>query len=199
VGNPDGTLSAAEGEARKIAQLPGFDSGEPLIRGTATLENIRSRLPDAGLVHFATHARASDSYPNFSYLQLANSDRLYSIDLGGLPFYGKRVFLSACDTSLGQNLAGDDIYGVADAFLADGASSVISTLWRIESESSALFAERYYALLSQFPSEAVSLSAVAREFIEGKWYIEQGGRIVTLTDPIYWAGFNHLRPGLMAR
>ena len=198
VGNPDGTLAAAENEVRRIAELPGLEAGDPLLRSTATFENLRNRLSDVSLVHFATHAWANESYPNFSYLQLANWDWLYSIDLGGLRFSGKHIFLSACKTRLGQNLPGNDIYGIADAFLASGASSVISTLWRIESDSSALFAQRYYALLAQTQSAPAALAMTAREFIHGKLYLERGGMTTTLDKPVYWAGFNHLVPGLVA-
>jgi len=192
IGNPDGTLPAAEIEASKIAELPELQSGTPLLRSNATLANLRSRLASAGFVHFATHAHSNPSYPNFAYLQLANGERLYSIDLGGLPFTGKHVFLSACETRLGQSIPGEDIYGMADAFLANGASSVISTLWRIESDSSALFAQRYYALLLQTHDAATALAMTEREFIAGKWYLDRAGTPLVLDAPLYWAGFNQL-------
>jgi hypothetical protein len=182
VGNPDGSLPAAEEEARAIAKLPAFEAGKPLLRGSATIENVRARLADADLVHFATHARANESHTNFGYLQLARWDRLYSIDLGGLPFEGKHVFLSACETRVGEAIPGEDVYGVADAFLAAGAPSVIATLWRIEDESCALFAERYYGCLAETGHPSVALARAARAFIANP----------ELKAPFIWAGFNHL-------
>ena len=196
IGNPDGTLPAAEAEAKKIAELPELQSGPPLLRSDATLANLGSRLSGASFVHFATHARSNPSYPNFAYLQLADGERLYSIDLGGLPFSGKHIFLSACETRLGQVIPGEDIYGIADAFLSDGAASVISTLWRIESDSSALFAQRYYALLIQTHDPATALAMTQREFIAGKQFLDRAGTTVVLDAPLYWAGFNQLAAGV---
>lgn len=38
-----------------------------------------------------------------------------------------------------------------------------------------------------------------REFIQGKWYAEQGGTPVKFDAPLYWAGFNHLGSDLPTR
>jgi len=193
VGNPDGTLSAAEDEVNNISRLPGFKS-VPLIEREATLQKLQHNIAAAGVVHFATHARANEVQPNFSFLQLAPYDRLYSIDLGGMRFAGKQVFLSACETRVGEYMPGEDIYGISDVFLAAGASSVVATLWRVESQSSALFAERYYPAWQADKDGAAALAQVARDFIEGRSYLERNGDIVTLKDPVYWAGFNRMEP-----
>jgi CHAT domain-containing protein len=193
VGNPDGSLPAAEDEVNSISHLPGFKP-VPLIERQATLQNLQRNVGAAGLVHFATHARANELQPNFSFLQLAPYDRLYSIDLGGMRFAGKQVFLSACETNVGEYIPGEDIYGISDVFLAAGAGSVVATLWRVESQSSALFAERYYSAWQAEKDGAAALAQVARDFIEGRSYLERNGEAVTLKDPIYWAGFNRIEP-----
>jgi CHAT domain-containing protein len=194
VGNPDSTLPAAEDEVNAIAGIKDFESHEPLLDAAATLARIEEQLPPVSLVHFATHARANELYPNFAFLQLAQGERMYSYDLGGMTFAGKQVFLSACETRKGSILPGDDVYGIADAFLASGASSVVATLWRIESDSSALFALRYYHFLAAThdPSEAVAQAA--REFIDGRQKINRNGSLTALEDPIFWAGFSQLVP-----
>lgn len=194
VGNPDDTLPAAEDEVKAIAADKEFDAEPPLLSTAATVEHVREGLVGAGFVHFATHAQAYESYPNFSYLQFAGGNRLYSVDLGEISFSGKRVFLSACETRIGSILPGDDVYGIADAFLADGATSVVATLWRIESNSSALFAQRYYQLLAENGDPADAVALTAREFIEGKQKMERNGVETTLDAPLYWAGFSALAP-----
>jgi hypothetical protein len=198
VGNPDGSLPGAEEEARAIVKLPGFEAGKPLLQSAATVENVRTRLGEADFVHFATHACANEVDPNFGYLQLADWDRLYSVDLGGLRFLGKHVFLSACETRLGQVLPGEDVYGVADAFLAAGASSVIATLWRIEDESCSLFAQRYYTLLAENRSPPAALALAARDFVRRNVLLERDGNSKALDAPFFWAGFSHLNAALHA-
>jgi CHAT domain-containing protein len=192
VGNPDGSLPAAEDEVNSISQLPGFKS--VVLKQDATLQNLQRYINAADFVHFATHARANEVQPNFAFLQLAPYDRLYSIDLAGMRFAGKQVFLSACETKLGEYIPGEDIYGISDVFLTAGAGSVVATLWRVESGSSALFAERYYAAWQAEKDGAAAVAQVARDFIEGRAYLERNGEVITLKDPIYWAGFNRMEP-----
>jgi CHAT domain-containing protein len=194
IGNPDATLPAAEDEVKAIAGIKDFQSDEPLLNTAATLSRVREQLPTATLVHFATHARANEAYPNFAFLQLAQGERMYSYDLGGMTFAGKQVFLSACETRTGLILAGDDVYGIADAFLASGASSVVATLWRIESDSSAMFAQRYYQILAETQDPSDAVAQTAREFIEGKQKVNREGTAVAVDAPIYWAAFSHLVP-----
>jgi CHAT domain-containing protein len=199
LGNPDGTLPAAEDEARAISRLKDYKRRNPLLQAKATLENLRTRLAEADLVHFATHALPNEAHPNFAYLQLAGWDRLYSVNLGGLRFAGKHVFLSACETRLGEAIPGEDVYGMADAFLAAGASSVICTQWRIEDASTAVFAERYYQILAQAQSPSEALAMTQRQFIQGKSQVELDEQGVALKAPFYWAGFNHLAGGSVRR
>jgi CHAT domain-containing protein len=192
VANPDGSLPLSEDEARTIAALEKFERAEVLIGHEAGLSNFAAHLNDAGFVHLATHARFNKNYPNFSYLQLAGGDRLYSLDLGRLAFAGKNVFLSACDTYVGHYLPGDDPYGLVNAFVASGASSLVATLWRVESASAALFAKQYYRYLQDTADPALSLAKTARDFIEQRVWLDPG--VVLLNDPLYWAGFNYLVP-----
>ncbi|MCP4717391.1 MAG: CHAT domain-containing protein [Deltaproteobacteria bacterium] len=192
VANPDGSLPESEDEARTIAALEKFKRAEVLIGREAGLSNFAAHLPAAGFVHLATHARFNKNYPNFSYLQFAGGDRLYSLDLGRLAFAGKNVFLSACETYVGHYLPGDDPYGLVNAFVASGASSLVATLWRVESASAALFAKQYYRYLQNTADPALSLAKTARNFIEQRIWLDAGA--VLLNDPLYWAGFNYLVP-----
>ena len=101
----------------------------------ATRLGLARELPRSRFVHLAAHARFNEDHPSFSYVQLARGDRLYSLDLDGLSFEGRHVFLSACETGLGQAVPGDDVYGLANAFIASGVASTVASLWRVESAS----------------------------------------------------------------
>jgi CHAT domain-containing protein len=192
IGNPDGTLPGAEDEVHQILAIGGLGTGVPLLNSTATVERLRQSLNGAGRVHFATHARANETDPNYAYIQLANTERLYSYNLGGLDFGGKSIFLGACETRVGSALPGDDVYGIADAFLASGALSVVATLWRVETNSSSAFAQRYYALLATGADPSEALAGTARDFIDRKVSVKRNGVDVAIDAPAYWAGFTHL-------
>ena len=191
--NPDGTLSAAEEEARQLEEVPETQT-ITFLRQKATSSNLARNLSQTRWVHLAAHAHFDEAHPNFSYLQLGQGDRLYSLNLGGMSFEGRRIFLSACETGRGQYIPGDDIYGLANAFLASGAHSVIASLWRIESQSTAVLAKGFYGSEHADKDPALALAEVARDFIDQQEWIERDGQTVLLDHPYYWSAFNHLKP-----
>jgi CHAT domain-containing protein len=76
--------------------------------------------------------------------------RLEVHELLDLTIRSPLVFLSGCETGVGAAWStsftrGDDYATLAEAFLFAGARNVVSTLWRIEDRSAALFATRFYA------------------------------------------------------
>jgi CHAT domain-containing protein len=192
VADPDGSLQSTQVEAKRIIQTLNQAKPEPLIGENATLNNISRLASGASHIHFATHGRFNSSHPGFSYLQLADRSRLYSIDLGGIAFGGKHVFLSACQTRIGEYLPGDDVYGICDAFLAAGASSVVATLWNVKDASTGEFAALYYELLSGGATPPDALSTVAQKFISQEVWLNDQGEIILLNHPRYWAAFNFI-------
>jgi len=88
--------------------------------------------------------------------------------------------LAACDTELGQSVAGEGIQGISRAFLGSGASSVVSTLWRISDRPSAGFMRTFYSALDK----GQSVSAALRE---AKLAFRRSGG--PLAHPRYWAGY----------
>jgi CHAT domain-containing protein len=187
VANPGGDLKYSEGEARAIEDASGAPGPPALIGPKATIENVRRSLTEVGTVHFATHAQRNANQPNFSFLTLAGHDRIYSIDFEVLDLRGKRVFLAGCETLLAEAAFGDDVYGLADAVMGAGSSSVVATLWDVEDEASAKFASVFYKTLRDGGTDTEALAATERYFISG----QAGPR---LASPKFWAGFNHLTP-----
>jgi CHAT domain-containing protein len=129
--------------------------------------------------------------PMFSRLEMAggpddgieNDGRLEVHELFGLQVHSPLVFLSGCETGLGvagstSFAAGEDYATLAQAFLYAGAQNVISTLWRVEDEGAATFAELFYMGLSD-SSPVESLARAQREMIASERY----------RAPYYWAAY----------
>ena len=194
VADPGGDLPGALAEASRIeAQL----ANSQTLRGSeATLERVRDQLGDVSLLHIAAHARGNVTSPNFAFVEFGPRERLYALDIGHLDVTGKRIFLSACETSIAQHLPGDDVYGISNAFLAAGALAVMGTLWRVEDDSVAIFADRFYYHHRSGADWPEASALAARDFISGNEWLVQGGEVQMLTDPFYWAGFNAIRPAL---
>ncbi|MEL6951690.1 MAG: CHAT domain-containing protein, partial [Pseudomonadota bacterium] len=101
------------------------------------------RSPDvvgARILHIATHGFADDEIPARSGLALSMVDAsgepvtgfVGLRDIYGLDLDAELVVLSACETALGQDLAGEGLLGLTRGFMFAGARRVVATLWRVE-------------------------------------------------------------------
>jgi CHAT domain-containing protein len=57
------------------------------------------------------------------------------------------VVLSACETGLGKINSGDEIIGLARAFIYAGTPSIITTLWQVNDRASYELMREFYANL----------------------------------------------------
>ena len=181
-------LPATMEEARGVARaIPG---AVVLAGPDATEEALRRRL-DAPLVHVATHGQLNAYSPMFSHVALAagrggdrtNDGRLEVHELLGLRVRSALVFLSGCETGTGNAWAtafspGEDFTTLGQAFLYAGAQSVVATLWRIEDDAAAAFAEQFYSSL-QRSNAPEALADAQRAMIRDPRY----------SSPFEWAAY----------
>ena len=183
-------LPGAAAEAREIVRLAGERADSLVLAG---FDASRARLAEAGLgdfrlLHFATHAWADSEDPALASLALSAYDadgrpvdgvlRLH--DITGLALQADLVVLSACETGLGREIAGEGPVSLSQAFLRAGARAVLATLWPVpDSSTAALMREFYRQLLEakRDPATALRLAQAEVRAIE-RW-----------SDPYYWAGF----------
>ena len=148
-------------------------------------------LPAAGnyapLLHLGTHARVDAADVENSRILFApaaaaeEADYLflrevYSADWRGLDL----VVASACETETGKLLGGEGMEGFGRAFLAAGARSAVTTLWRVEDSATAEFMKHFYANLGSGKPKAAALREAKLRFLGS------GSR---LAAPEYWGGF----------
>ena len=153
LGNPDlgdARLSLKYAEHEVLAIAPHFGVGAR-IGCKATLEAVRSHWREADILHLACHAEWNREQPELSALRLTPADgddgrltvrEILSLE-EDLPF--GLVTLSACNTSLGT---GNDLTGLATAFLYAGASSVIASLWPVNDLSTSELMVQLYENLT---------------------------------------------------
>ena len=132
-------------------------------------------------VHFATHGLFEEQSPLFSALITAPAEgqtsRLSMYEVMDLNLKARLVILSACETNRGQLTGGDEIAGLTRAFLQAGAENVVSSLWKVSDESTALLMESLHAHLRAGEATPVALRhaelQVRRKF----------------PQPFFWAAF----------
>ena len=102
---------------------------------------VRASLPDAKLVHLATHGLvyASDAHARLSFVALApdaTHDGHLSVAkmLDSVTFRADLVVLSACQTAVGNVKSAEGTLGLQRAVLAKGARSVLVSLWNVSED-----------------------------------------------------------------
>lgn len=176
-------LPGSEAEVRELARL--FPRNNVYMGAAATKTQFRDVASRATLMHVAAHAEADQIDPLYSRILLANEDGkqnfLEAHEIIGLPMQGTAlVTLSACESGLGRITQGDEVLGFTRSFLAAGTSSLISSLWPVADDATAVLMSTLYGELAK-----------GRDVQQAM----QAGQLAVLKDPkmshpFFWAPFN---------
>jgi len=90
------------------------------------------------------------------------------------------VTLSACDTARGKTVRGDGMQALNTAFLGAGAAATVTSLWKVEDESTAAFMQQFYYFLDQGLTKAAALRSAKLQFLHSRSGLE---------NPRSWAAF----------
>jgi CHAT domain-containing protein len=98
------------------------------------------------------------------------------------------VTLSACETALGAEVAGEGIVGLTRAFQYAGARSVLASLWSVADLSTAELMRRFYRRLQSGAPADEALRAAQQELLHTP-IRDPSGAEVDASNPYYWAAF----------
>jgi len=160
IGVPDERAPQISDEVQAVAAL--LPEVELYLGQQATLEVLREKGPEAGLLHIATHGIYRQDNPMFSSIRLGNS-YLNLYDLYELRMDAELVTLSGCATGLNFVAAGDELLGLQRGLFYAGASSLLLSLWDVNDRSTAEFMQEFYKGYIRTGDMAVSLQAAMRE------------------------------------
>lgn len=184
-------LSRLPATGREAAAIAALLPSKDIVRLEGFSAN-RERFLNSGLqqyrfIHVASHAVTDSEIPQLSALILSTRNqqgqpidgRVLAGDLIGSQITAETVVLSACDTALGKNVAGEGLVGLRYVMLARGAKSVTSSLWPVPDQATAeLMAAFYASLLSRHSSVVAALSDAMRAMRAGQF-----------RDPGLWGAF----------
>jgi CHAT domain-containing protein len=122
-----------------------------------------------------------------------DNGRLETYEVLSSPVRSRLVFLSGCETGLGDAWSstftrGEDYATFAQAFLFAGAHNVVATLWRINDRAATAFAQKFYEQINN-GRLADALAAAQRAFLADRRY----------AAPFYWAGYSLSGSGDLGR
>lgn len=178
----DPSISAARAEVQSIGAIY-TKSSKTMAERLAKESEVKVWAKDYDLLHLSVHGKFDVADPLFSYLKLeggAQEDgKLTAAEVFGLPLQKTRmVVLSACETGKAEVTRGDEVMGLARAFLFAGAQSLIVSHWQVDAASTQLWMETFYrAMQTEAPAEAARLALLAVK--SKKEY----------SHPYYWAAF----------
>ncbi|XP_066016074.1 tetratricopeptide repeat protein 28-like [Pocillopora verrucosa] len=176
-------LSCARKEAEMVGRLLGV---QPLLGESATKQAVLQAIPSVSLIHVAAHGNAergeialspkcpkctTNSFPQEEDYLLTMSD------IFGAQVRAKLVVLSCCHSARGLVKA-EGVLGIARAFLASGARSVLVASWAIEDEATEQLMNHFYKHLVRGESASESLHQAV------KWLRSNG-----FPKPNQWAPF----------
>ncbi|MCB0034918.1 MAG: CHAT domain-containing protein, partial [Anaerolineales bacterium] len=146
----DPLIPAATQEAHQIAEH--LSQATLLTNEQATIPNLRQIVTKADVLHLATHGLFRADNPIFSALKL-HDGWLQAADVLSLSLAGALVTLSACESGRSQIDAGDEVLGLARAFMGAGAATLVVSLWLVQDETTAVLMADWYSRLKQNPQQ----------------------------------------------
>ena len=137
----------------------------------------------ANLLLFSCHGEFDALNPLFSALLLSpdekNDGRLEAHEIFEMDIHAYLVAMSACETGLSKVGVGDEVIGLSRSFIYAGASSLLSSLWKVDDLATAVMIKRFFRYLHQgYPRARALQQAVL--FVKNNINVH----------PLYWSAFN---------
>lgn len=180
-------LPASRGEIEALRSLS--PDAQLWTGAAATEEKAKSVGRDTRFLHFACHGFLDERFPLESGLALAIPGAPAPGQENGFlqaweVFEGMRLdadllTLSACQTGLGHEMAGEGLLGLTWAFQYAGARSVLASLWEVSDTSTAELMKRLYRHLAAGVPRAEALRRAQVDLLRRR----------TTAAPYFWAAF----------
>ena len=173
-------LFCANREVEMVGQLLGV---QPLLGSRATKHAVLQAIPSVSLIHLAAHGNAERGEIACSPQCTCNStpqeeDYLLTMsDIEGVQVRAKLVVLSCCHSGRGL-VKKEGVIGIARAYLASGARSVLVASWAVEDETTSKLMKHFYKHLVRGESASESLHQAVQ------WLRSNG-----FPRPFQWASF----------
>ena len=166
-------LPYAQKEVEMIATIL---RSRPLTGRQATKAEVMKRIPAVGLIHIAAHGNRHTGEialsPNPGWTSQFPEEEDYILKMSDVQAANLRaslVVLSCCHSGRGKILKGEGMVGIARAFLAAGARSVLVSLWAIDDEATMVFMKSFYQYLKEGKTASAAVHESMKSLRESKF------------------------------
>ena len=165
-----------------------FD-GDHFRNKQATKRLFMNQAGEHKIIHIGTHAESNNLSPELSRLIFAKptendsdveDNSLYTYEIYNCNLTSNLAILTACETGKPGYQAGEGMISLAHAFTYAGSESILTSLWKIDEQSSAEIVGYFYDYLREGLSKDEALQKAKLQYIDNV----NGRRL----HPNYWAG-----------
>lgn len=167
--------------AEEVENILSKINGKALINENATSETFINQAKEFAIIHISSHAQIDKQ------LQVASIDffdkSLYFSQIEQEKFETELLVLSACETGVGKQAAGEGTLSLSKAFAYSKIPSIISSLWKVNEKSSLDIFNSFYANLKDKKSISTSLRNAKLYYLNNPKISEEK------KQPYFWASF----------
>lgn len=163
------------------AELPGtFKELEALSRlfnhvkrftdQDASKSNFINNAAGSDIIHLGVHGIGDQEIADNSRLifrrDSVNDAELYAYEIYNLELDAGLVVLSACESGIGRNQAGEGMFSIARAFTYAGCPSLVMSLWQVRDVFASELMISFYENLNQHAAVSSSLRNAKLKFLQ---------------------------------
>ncbi|WP_282040777.1 CHAT domain-containing protein [Winogradskyella flava] len=165
-----------------------FD-GNSFINEKASKQVFTQQAKEHKIIHIGTHAESNNVSPELSRLifaktinndSISDDNSLYTYEIYNQNLSSNLAILTACETGKPTYQPGEGMISLAHAFNYAGSESILTSLWKIDEQSSAKITESFYTYLKDGLSKDKALQKAKLDYLS-----TAEGRTLS---PQYWAG-----------
>jgi CHAT domain-containing protein len=163
-------------------------SGTSFLNENSTEHIFKNSAKEHKIIHIGTHAESNNITPELSRLMFAKStdtlssddNYLYTYEIYNTNLSSNLAILTACETGKPTYQAGEGMISLAHAFNYAGSESILTSLWKIDEQSSAEIIALFYENIKKGWAKDKALQQAKLDYMA-----TAKGRTI---NPQYWAG-----------
>ena len=140
-GDPESNLPNAREEANHIASMLKTNA---VIGKNVTKNEFKKCFTTASLLHFAGHGVYESATGFQSGIKFHENELLSVNEIVEAVTNIELIVLSSCNTALQKNYDGEELAGLATAFLSAGCKSILASLWPVNDEDARAYFTKFY-------------------------------------------------------
>jgi len=164
---------------KEVEMIASILKTTPVTGIHATKAEVMKRISSVGLIHIAAHGNKKKGEivlsPNPGWSSKFPHRKDYILEMSDVQAANLRarlVVLGCCHSGRGRVLKGEGVVGIARAFLAAGARSVLVTLWAIEDEATMVFMKSFYQHLKEGKTASAAVQQSMKFLRESEQFSE---------------------------